>query len=199
MFQNVRRGAIVVAHPDDESLWCGGLMARYPARWTVICCSVPRTDPIRAYKFFRACEVLGAKARLLPFPEGTNDLRHLDEIDLGCFDCVVTHNDIGEYGHLHHVHVHQSVIGRCCGAKSAFVPPYPYARRDVLTIGYGKPANPESLLINLNEFEIERKLTALRCYDHVSPSDGKPKWEALIERYSQMFDLGVETYDVACA
>jgi len=33
------------------------------------------------------------------------------------------------------------------------------------------------------------KMTALRCYDHTSPTDGKPKWWALIDRYGAEFDL----------
>jgi hypothetical protein len=38
-------------------------------------------------------------------------------------------------------------------------------------------------------------MAALRCYDHTSPIDGKPKWRALLGRYGGEFDLGVETYD----
>ena len=159
-------------------------MARYPARWTVFCCSIPRADPIRAYNFFRACEVFGVKARLLPFEESADIATHLEVLrDLNDFDCVVTHNEIGEYGHEHHKQVYRYVAGQC--------------RDKVVTIGYGKPADPRSVIINLDERELERKLTALRCYDHISPTDGKPKWQALIERYSPMFNLGIETYDRA--
>ena len=175
------RRALVVAHPDDESLWFGGLLAAEPGDWTVICCSIPRTDAIRAWKYFAACEVLGARPRLLPFIEaGPNEpLSGLDLIDLSGFDQVVTHNTVGEYGHQHHIQLNRLLTVR-----------YP---DKVVTGGYGKAAG--SKFISLNEHQMGIKLAALRCYDHTSPTDGKPKWRALLDRYGSQFDLGVETYD----
>lgn len=175
------RRALVVAHPDDETLWFGGLLAAEPGDWTVICCSIPRADPTRAWKFFDACDVLGAKARLLPYVEtGTKeDLINLELLDLSDFDQIVTHNSVGEYGHHHHIHLNRVLTSR-----------YP---DKVVTGGYGKATGPK--LIVLNGHQMGVKLAALRCYDHTSPTDGKPKWRALIDRYGSQFDLGVETYD----
>lgn len=175
------RRALVVAHPDDESLWFGGLLAAEPGDWTVICCSIPRADPERAWKFFDACEVLGAKARLLPFAEthAKEPLLHVDLIDLSRFDQVVTHNTVGEYGHGHHVWLNRILTAR-----------YP---DKVVTGGYGRA--PGAKWIALSDHQIGIKMAALRCYDHTSPTDGKPKWRALLERYGSQFDLGIETYD----
>ena len=172
------RRALVVAHPDDESLWFGGLVAAEPGDWTIICCSIPRTDPIRAWKFFSACDVLGAKARLLPFSETEFNLSALD---LSGFDQIVTHNSVGEYGHAHHLQLNRHLTANY-GDK-------------VVTGCYGKASGPKR--IALNEHQLGVKLAALRCYDHVSPSDGIPKWRALIDRYGGQFDLGTETYDRA--
>lgn len=186
MFEGVRNGAIVVAHPDDEALWCGGLMARYPARWTVICCSIPRSDPIRAWKLFDACAALGATARLLPFEEAEarHPLTHLAALPpLTGYDCIVTHNQVGEYGHVQHVGVHRFLADRDAPEK-------------IVTIGYGDVSSGEGGCIALDASEMARKLDALRCYDHAAPSDGgKPKWRALLDRYAPMFDLSVETYE----
>src|SRR6185369_9909067 len=95
---------LVVAHPDDESLFFGGLLASEPGDWTVISCSIPRTDPIRAWKFFDACEVLGAKPRLLPFSETEFNISALE---LSSFDQIVTHNSAGEYGHPQHLQLNR--------------------------------------------------------------------------------------------
>jgi hypothetical protein len=163
---------LVVAHPDDEALWFGGLLIAEPGDWTCICCSIPRTDPIRAYKFFDACDVLGAKGRLLPFTEGEElDLSHLD---VSGFDQVVTHGVVGEYGHRHHVQLNRHLIGAVTGR-------------------YGML--PGTKRIELTASQYERKVQALRCYDHTSPYDRKPKWQALLDRYGTEFDLTVETYD----
>lgn len=179
MFDGVNRGAVVVAHPDDESLWFGGLLARYPGRWTVICCSIPRADPVRAWKFFDACAELGAEARLWPFtePSAQSALENLPG-GLGGFDAIVTHNARGEYGHRHHMDVNRHVTGL-------------FPSRAIVT-GYGVTAPMETL--RLTTAELERKGAALRRYNHSSPHDGKPKWEALLARYGQMFDLGNEPY-----
>ena len=173
--------ALVVAHPDDEALWFGGLLASEPGNWTIICCSIPRTDPIRAWKFFDACEVLGAKPRLLPFIETSQheSLGNIDRLELADFDQIITHNSVGEYGHLHHVTINRALMAR-----------YP---DKVITGGYGKSPGPKRVALNVDQ--LATKMAALRCYDHTSPSDGKPKWWALIDRYGSQFDLGVETYD----
>ena len=175
------RRALVVAHPDDESIWFGGLLAAEPGDWTIICCSIPLTDPERAWKFFNACDVLRAKPRLLPFVErgARDDLLHLDLIDTSQFDEIVTHGVVGEYGHRHHVQINRWLT---------MVSP------DKLLVGcYGKLAGPKRVV--LNEHQLGIKMAALRCYDHTSLIDGKPKWRALLDRYGSEFDLGVETYD----
>jgi hypothetical protein len=169
------RRALVVAHPDDESLWFGGLLAAEPGNWTVICCSTPRTDPIRAEKFFDACKVLNAHAALIRLVE--TDTLDISSLDLSGFDQIVTHNSVGEYGHKHHLQLNRHLA----------------AKYKIVTGCYGKAPGPKK--IALNEHQLGLKLAALRCYDHVSPSDGIPKWRALIDRYGGQFDLAVETYD----
>jgi LmbE family N-acetylglucosaminyl deacetylase len=188
MFDSVRAGAIVVAHPDDETLWCGGLMVRFPRRWTVICCSIPRVDPIRACKFFEACEVLGAKPRLLPFTESppNEPLGHLDALELNGFDCIVTHNEAGEYGHRHHRDVHAHVVARAAG-RCVAIGYRTDARRD---------ADPGAICtLRLSTPDYWHKRQALARYDHTSPSDGRAKCDALLDRYGSVFDLSVETYE----
>jgi hypothetical protein len=169
---------ILVAHPDDEVLWCGGLPLRFKGDWTIICCSIPERDPIRAYKFFEACEVLGVKPRLIPVSEKYFDISGLD---ISGFDHVVTHNENGEYGHSHHKAVHQFV-------KDNFKGP-------ITTIGYNGPVNQT---IELTKQELNQKLRALMRYDHCLPYEGQniPKWKALLHRYGTTggLDIANETY-----
>lgn len=180
MIDGARR-ALVVAHPDDESLWFAGALIRHPGDWTIICCSIPRTDPARAWKFFASCEILGAKGQLLPFTEATPDrpLDNLALLDLEPFADVVTHNFMGEYGHQHHRSVHQHIAQRWGGR--------------LLVTGFGLPGLPDTI-VRLGNAEWDRKLAAIRCYDHTSPSDGCTKSEALLARYGTQFDLRAEPY-----
>lgn len=179
--------ALVVAHPDDETLWFGGLLVAHPGDWTVICCSIPRRDAVRAHKFFAACERLGARGSLLPWTETEADceLTNLEHLELAHFGCVVTHNARGEYGHLHHRHVHRHVAATYRGP--------------LLVSGYGQPQAPYAVV--LDEAQWQRKLDALMSYDHIAPYAGiaepSEKWEALLHRYAEVegIDLKREPYE----
>ncbi len=173
---------LLVAHPDDEVLWFGGRVLSFPGDWTIICCSIPRSDPIRAYKFFDACQVLGAAGRLLPFtePDINAEFTNLDAIDLSSYDEITTHNDVGEYGHRHHIALNRFVAERCPDK--------------MVTDCYGKPNAGRRLL--LDDSLIKQKMAALTCYDHVSKHDKKkPKWQALLDRYNPYYDLSIESYE----
>jgi LmbE family N-acetylglucosaminyl deacetylase len=164
---------ILTAHPDDETLWAGGLPIRHPnAIFTVICCSIPRRDPVRAWKFFDACIVLGVMARVLPYPETDygQELFGLETLgDLRQYDCIITHDAEGDYGHSHHVSVNR-YARRIAGS------------RPLITFSYDQEAGEQ---IVLNASETQRKFHALSCYNHVLPHNGADmtKTDALIERY----------------
>lgn len=176
---------IVTAHPDDEVLWCGGLPIRYPGDWTIICCSIPRRDPVRAWKFYDACEVLGAKAKIIPVIESEPD-KGLDLafLNLSFYDHIFTHNKFGEYGHFHHRWVHNFITAQ-------------YPDKKITTFGYRKNGIGEFPLV-LTDEEFERKMKALQCYNHILPyrAEPMPKWRALLINYPE-FNFKEESYDGA--
>lgn len=177
------RGAVVVAHPDDEAMWFSGLIMAHRLQWTIFCCSVPTSDPVRGYKFFDSCALLGATPRLLPFQEVRNKpLAGLENLNLAEFDFVVTHNERGEYGHPHHRQVHEHV-------RSTYGGP-------VICTSYGMEPGPDKVTLSLRERE--RKIATIECYNHVLPYEGvaMPKSRALINRYQNRegYNLFEETY-----
>ena len=164
--------AIVVAYPDDEVLWAGGLLSRYKG-FDVICCSIPRKDPERLLGFFSAIKLLGHYPIVLPFTESdpNSELNNLDLIDLSSYSTVITHNEFGEYGHKHHIQVHNHVKNNYNGLCYFF--------------GYKNG----DCVINLSPDESQLKISALKCYDNISEFDlGLPKWKALLDRYQIEFD-----------
>lgn len=185
MLNGFRRACCVVAHPDDESMWFAGLILATPhLTWTVIACSIPRRDPERAFKFYSACEDLGAAGRVLPFvePDATR-LDGLEHLDLAGFDLVATHNSAGEYGNPHHVLVHDLVVRQS-----------PVSCAGLLVTGYGLGPIPASRELVVEDFDYARKLAAIGRYDHTTSIDKRPKSEALLARYGARFDLERETY-----
>src|SRR4030042_2372337 len=64
------RCAVIVAHPDDETLWAGGFILTNPeVKWTVVTiCRKSDTD--RAPKFFKALEELGAAGYMGDLDDG---------------------------------------------------------------------------------------------------------------------------------
>lgn len=104
--KNPLSGCVVVAHPDDETIWTGGLIIMRPEwRWTVI--SLCRGgDPERAPKFQRAAVELGATAVIGDLDDGPEQAplsqANIQDTIISLlpskdFDLMVTHSPRGEY------------------------------------------------------------------------------------------------------
>ena len=117
---NSKKVAIIVAHPDDETLWAGGTILSHPF-WDCIVVSLCRgNDSDRAPKFFKAMEVLKSHGIMGDLDDGPNQVPlNIEEVKQTIlnllppkhFDLVVTHNPSGEYTrHIRHEEVGEAVI-----------------------------------------------------------------------------------------
>src|SRR5678816_118150 len=65
-----KAAAVIVAHPDDETLWAGGTILSQPSWRCFIITLCRASDSERAPKFFQALERLGADGKMGDLDDG---------------------------------------------------------------------------------------------------------------------------------
>ena len=118
--QKSKKVILIVAHPDDETLWAGGTILNHSSWQWFIVCLCRKSDKDRAPKFFKALKALGAKGAIgdlndgpeqIPLKESEVQQAILQLIPDGDVDLVITHNPNGEYTrHLRHEEIGKAVI-----------------------------------------------------------------------------------------
>lgn len=117
---NQKLVALIVAHPDDETLWAGGAVLEHPA-WNWFILSLTRkSDLDRSGKFYKALEIFRAKGKMAdlddgpeqyPLKEGLIGKTILKLLPPLHYDLIITHSPAGEYTrHLRHEETGNAVI-----------------------------------------------------------------------------------------
>jgi len=112
--------AIIVAHPDDETLWTGGILLSNP-EWKCFIVSLCRKNDIdRAPKFYKTLKKYNANGMMGDLDDGPEqkpiDVKEIENLILELlppltFDLIITHNIHGEYTrHLRHEEVGRAII-----------------------------------------------------------------------------------------
>lgn len=112
--------ALIVAHPDDETLWAGGTILSHPM-WNCFIVSLCRgKDPDRAPRFYEALKILKSEGIMGDLDDGPDQIplsmEDVEQTILGLlpskhFDLIISHNPSGEYTrHIRHEEVGEAVI-----------------------------------------------------------------------------------------
>lgn len=111
---------VVVAHPDDETIWMGGTILENRDKWDLtIVCLCRGGDADRSPKFKKVCEMFGARCFISDLDDSEDGdykkvserkiIERIEKFADKKYDMIFTHGANGEYGHVRHVEVHNSV------------------------------------------------------------------------------------------
>lgn len=146
---------VVVAHPDDETIFFGGLLQAYRRKpWKVICATDGNADGMgvqRRQDFQRACDALKVQnSEMWDFPDRFENRLDIDKLAerLKHENAaeIFTHGVLGEYGHPHHQDV-------CLAVHRAFSP-----KKKVWSVAYNCFAEK---VFRLRRKDFERKSEVL--------------------------------------
>lgn len=109
---------VIVAHPDDETIWMGGTLLSNVNNWSMTIISLcRRDDKDRAPKFKKVCRILKAKGFMSDLEdEKLNDIstseviKRIKKYSNKAYDYIFTHGKNGEYGHKRHIDVNKAVL-----------------------------------------------------------------------------------------
>jgi LmbE family N-acetylglucosaminyl deacetylase len=112
--------AVLVAHPDDETLWAGGTLLAEENWALFIGCACRGSDADRAPKFQRVLKQFQAQGCMADLDDGPDQLPLSDEaVERALFEClpsrhfdrILTHSPSGEYTrHRRHEEVARAVL-----------------------------------------------------------------------------------------
>jgi len=116
----VQKAAVIVAHPDDETLWSGGMILTHPNYQWFITALCRQSDPDRSQKFMQALQSYQANGAIADLDDGVEqtplppkDVRKtiLELLPEVSYDLILTHAPEGEYTtHRRHEEVSKAVI-----------------------------------------------------------------------------------------
>jgi LmbE family N-acetylglucosaminyl deacetylase len=165
--RNYNNCAVIVAHPDDETLWVGGLMLMNPqVKWTVVTLC-RKSDPDRAPKFFKALGKFDAEGFMADLDDGpeqtpldSNQVQTTIELLLPSnrFDLVITHNPSGEYTrHLRHEETAKAVMALWKTGRLLSEELWTFAYEDDNPKHLPRAIKDADLLVALNEETWQKK------------------------------------------
>lgn len=164
---------IVVAHPDDETLFFAGIIqARRSRHWHVICVTDGNGDgrgEVRTKEFQAACLRLKVKScEQWDFKDQFQTRLNVEDIERRLRSLpilpkeIYTHNSLGEYGHPHHQDV-SIAVHRAFRTKSVWSTAYNCLPKVQIDLSEKQFQTKQSILLEIYKQESIRFQHLLPC------------------------------------
>ena len=193
--------AVIVAHPDDETLWAGGTILSHPSWHWFIVCLCRGSDKDRAPRFLRTMQILGSEGIMGDLDDGPEQ-QPLDEIELESailqllpsmhFDLIISHNPDGEYTrHVRHEETGKAVIKLWHAGKISASELWTFAYEDGNKKYYPRPIENAAL------YRVLTKRIWLKKYSIITGTYGfeKTSFEAETTPRAESFWQFTNSYD----
>ena len=188
------KALVVVAHPDDETIWMGGTMLRYShIKWTIFVLS-RQSDPDRMPKFQKVAAFYKARGiicdledeGIMTIEQSIPKIKRLirNELKPKKFDYIFTHAYNGEYGHSRHKGVHRAVT-QMIKAKELIAPNHFYFAYILNTKkGIAQPQKRSDFFVTLSTREFQKKRTIIKKLYGFGQSSFENRSCAKIEKFN---------------
>jgi len=190
--------AVIVAHPDDETLWAGGTLLMNPGKQYFIASLCRKADPDRAPKFKKATKALAATGIMGDLDDGPEQTpltdKHVETavqnlLPAVSFDLIITHSVYGEYTrHRRHEEVGRAVINLWMTGRLQTKALWTFAFEDGGRVYYPTAMNDASLFYRLPQPVWQKKYNIIReIYGFAEDSweaQATPKDEAFHQFYN---------------
>jgi LmbE family N-acetylglucosaminyl deacetylase len=176
--------AIIIAHPNDETLWVGGTILSHPAWKCFIVCLCQGNNPEQATRFYNTLAIMKSEGVMgnlddgpeqNPLDEKEVETAILDLLPKKHFDLIISHNPGGEYTrHIRHEEIGKAVINLWHSGKISTDELWAFAYEDGNKKYYPKPIE------TVSNFRPLLKRIWQRKYSIITETYGceKSSWEA---------------------
>ncbi len=193
--------AVIVAHPDDETLWAGGTILSHQSWQWFIVCLCRGSDSDRAPKFLKTLQKLGSEGIMGDLddspgqkPLDENELEHaiLKLLPSKHFDLIISHNPNGEYTrHIRHEETGKAVMKLWKEGKISTNELWTFAYEDGDKKYYPRPIETATF------YRVLAKRTWLKKYSIITETYGfeKNSFEAITTPKAESFWQFTDSYD----
>jgi LmbE family N-acetylglucosaminyl deacetylase len=179
-----KKVAIIVAHPDDEILWCGGTIINHPEWQCFVVCLCRKNDPDRAPRFYNVLKSIKANGIMGDLDDGPDQIPLAEDVvkraiqvllPADDFGLVITHSPAGEYTrHWRHEEIGNAVIQLWQGGQINTRELWAFAYEDGVGKYLPRPVQTADLFFPLTDKTLQKKYNMINTEYNFS----KDSWEA---------------------